>query len=136
METRRERSMGGRDMTRIFGKLRAWRWLRGGLPVLAVLAVIAAPHLARADQLDSLRAAGVLAEANNGYVVVRDKGAPASAKALADKVNSQRRAIYQKRASEEGVPVDQVGQLYLPLILKKAPPGTWYQDSSGQWRQK
>jgi len=117
-------------MTRIF------RGLRGWLPILAVLAVVAAPQLARADQLDSLRAAGVLAEANNGYVVVRDKGAPASAKALADKVNSQRRAIYQKRAGEEGVPVDQVGRLYLTLILKKAPPGTWYQDASGQWHQK
>jgi uncharacterized protein YdbL (DUF1318 family) len=107
----------------------------GLLCLLAMLAVVAAPQAARADQLDDLRAAGVLGEANTGYVVVRGGGG-ANAQAVADKVNSQRRAIYQKRANEEGVPVDQVGKLYLPLILKKAPPGTWYQDASGQWRQK
>ena len=120
---------GGRDMKRCIGLL------SHGLMVLAMLAAfMAAPQPARADQLDDLRAAGALGEANTGYLVVRSGGG--AAQAVADRVNGQRRVIYQKRAGEEGVPVDQVGQLYLPLILQKAPPGTWYQDASGQWRQK
>jgi uncharacterized protein YdbL (DUF1318 family) len=113
---------------------RFMRSLCHGLMVLAMLVAVAALQPARADQLDDLRAAGALGEANTGYLVVRSGGG--AAKAVADKVNSQRRAIYAKRASEEGVPVDQVGKLYLPLILQKAPPGTWYQDASGQWKQK
>ncbi len=103
---------------------------------LAVLPLVLLASPAGADQLDSLRAAGVIGEANNGLLVLRDSGASSDARALVDKVNGQRRAIYQKRANEQGVPADQVGQLYTPYILKEAPPGTWYQDPSGNWQRK
>ena len=48
----------------------------------------------------------------------------------------KRRSIYERRAAEQSVPVDQVGGVYAKEIMGKAPGGTWFLDASGNWTQK
>ena len=85
-----------------------------------------------AENLDRLRASGAIGESVNGLVVARNPGAKAEANAI----NAQRRAIYQQKAAAQGVSVDQVGKVYAAEILKKVPAGTWIQKGNGQWVQK
>ena len=96
------------------------------------LALAGAP--ASAQSLDQLRKSGAVGEHFDGYAAVRQGGG--SARAVVDQVNAKRRQIYVKRASQDGLPVDQVGRVYAKTILGNVPRGTWLQDKSGRWRQK
>lgn len=95
-----------------------------------VLALAAPP--AGAQSLDALRASGAVGERFDGYAVARD----ASAAAVVESVNAQRRQIYQQRAAATGAPPEEVGKVYAQEIFAKAPPGTWFQQPNGQWVQK
>jgi uncharacterized protein YdbL (DUF1318 family) len=104
----------------------------------ALLLLAAALHPAAADDtaLNDLRARGVVAERYDGYVMVRDPSGGAAAQAVVDRVNAERRAIYEARAKEQGVSADQVGQVYAGQIIQKAPPGTWFLAVDGSWTRK
>ncbi|MDH3231818.1 MAG: YdbL family protein [Alphaproteobacteria bacterium] len=91
---------------------------------------------AAAASLDELRSAGVVGERYDGLAVVRDTGASAQIRAQVDEVNAQRRQIYAKRASEQGVPADQVGRVYAQEIVRNAPRGTWFLGEDGNWTKK
>jgi uncharacterized protein YdbL (DUF1318 family) len=91
---------------------------------------------ADAQSLDSLRASGVVGERYDGYLVLRESDAPASARATVEQVNEKRRQIYAERAAQQGVPADQVGRVYARQIFQEAPTGTWFLDESGKWVQK
>lgn len=86
-----------------------------------------------AQSLESLRASGALGERYDGLVAVRQ--ASADANRIAAEVNAQRQAIYRQRASEQGVPWDQVGRVYARQIFGQAPKGTWFLTEQG-WVQK
>ncbi len=106
---------------------------RAFLALALALLVLPGTALAQED-LDRLRADGVLAESYTGYVIVRE---PASgAQAVADRVNAERRTIYQQRATEQGVTPDEIGRVYAGQIIKKAPVGTWFQNEDGSWVQR
>lgn len=87
---------------------------------------------ARADNLEQLRASGAIGESYSGYVIARTPHAQAEAKAI----NTQRRSIYQEKATAQRVGVDQVGKVYAIEIFKKLPAGTWFQKENGQWVRK
>jgi len=100
-------------------------------------ALCAAPGSARADaRLDAYRADGVIAERFDGYVEIRDSGAPNEARTLAENVNAKRRALYEQRASESNVPVGEVGKVFANKIVNTAPPGTYFRQSSGGYVRK
>jgi len=102
------------------------------LSVFALGSAAAARPLAAQDKLDALRASGAVGESYDGYVVDRDgKNA-----ALVTSINNKRRAIYEKKAKNQGVAVEAVGQVYAQQILKKAPKGTWFLNQQKQWVQK
>lgn len=84
-----------------------------------------------AGNLEALRASGVIGEGIDGYVVAREP----SARAEADAINAQRKAIYQEKATAQGIDIGQVGKVYAEEILRKVPSGTWIQIN-GQWRKK
>ena len=86
---------------------------------------------AAAQSLDDLRASGAVGERYDGYAVARDPGA----ESVVQQVNRKRRKIYEERAAAQGATSDQVGALYAPQIMGKAPPGTWFLEKNGQWRQ-
>ncbi len=115
-----------------------WRirtWLLALTPLLVVLALVAQGP-ASAQSLDALRAGGTVGERYDGLAVVRDPGAPAQIQSLVQQVNQQRQQIYAQRASQQGVPIDQVGRVYAAEIRRNAPPGTWFQAENGQWGRK
>ncbi|OEJ63797.1 YdbL family protein [Magnetovibrio blakemorei] len=99
---------------------------------LMVSALTGMPALAQS--LQDLRASGAVGEAFDGYARIRS-GAGAD-QSLVDATNAQRRAIYQKRAQEQGISVDQVGRVYAKAIFDKAPAGDWFLLESGKWVQK
>ena len=103
-------------------------------PLLMVLTMTPGP--ASAQTLDALRAGGVVGERFDGLAEVRDPGASAQFRTLVQQVNQKRQQIYGQRASEQGVPIDQVGRVYAAQIQGQAPSGTWILSSSGQWSQK
>jgi uncharacterized protein YdbL (DUF1318 family) len=90
---------------------------------------------AQAASLDELRAAGVIAERYDGFVEVR-QGGSGEAKQIVNSVNAERRRIYQKRADEQGVSIDQVGRVYAQQIFQKAPAGTYFRREDGSYMQK
>ena len=108
--------------------------------VLALLAILAAglalPGPAAAQSLDQFRSQGVIAERFDGFVEVRASDAPAAARQLVDKVNAERRKVYQDRAAEQGVSPEAVGKVYAEQILKNAPAGTYFKKPDGSYMQK
>lgn len=109
------------------------RGFLAGLMLSPLAAVIAAPALA-ADPLDAPRNAGTVGEGADGYAIARD-GASQADRDLVQSINAKRRAFYEARAKEEGVPVSDIQAIYREAIFKKAPPGWWFQSGSG-WTQK
>lgn len=109
---------------------------RSLLAALLLLAMARLPAAADDSELNALRAQGVVAERYDGYVVVKDPSGGSAAKTVVDKVNAERRAIYEARAKQQGVTADQVGQVYAGQIIQKAPPGTWFLAADGSWTRK
>jgi uncharacterized protein YdbL (DUF1318 family) len=110
---------------------------RAFMATAAALAVSAATGLLLADQAeaqsaDDLKRQGLAGETLEGYLVARDN----SVAARVEQINADRRQLYQQRAAQEGVSVEQIGKIYARQIIESSPPGTWYQSSSGQWVQK
>lgn len=103
---------------------------------LAVLTLLAVPALAAAGPLEDLRKSGAVGERFDGYVVIRDKEPSTELKQAVDEINQKRKAIYEKRAAEEGVPVEQVGRVYASKIVAEAPAGTWFLGEDEVWKQK
>ena len=105
--------------------------LRSLLAVLALLVSLWSLPAAAQD-LDQLRAAGVVGERFDGYAEAID---PAYLD-LVRQVNGQRNAIYTQRAAEQGVAPDQVGRVYAKEIMGKAPSGTRFLKEDGTWTSK
>jgi uncharacterized protein len=127
-------STGATDMTMLASRLHALtRRSIIGIALLALLLPFAA--LAQDTDLDMLRAQGIVAERFDGYVMVREGGDSAT-HALVDRVNGERRTIYNQRAAEQGVTADDVGRVYSAQIFKKSPTGTWFLNADGSWVQR
>jgi uncharacterized protein YdbL (DUF1318 family) len=104
--------------------------------LLIAFASFGASAPAEAASLDDLRKDGVIAERWDGYVEVRVSNPPADAKRIVERVNEERRQVYQKRAQEQGVSPDSVAKVYAPKILQKAPVGTYFKKSDGSYVRK
>ena len=113
-------------------KMLSRRFVLAAVVALMIGAVTGAPAVAQSFQ--DLRATGAVGEAFDGYARVRSTGG--DAQSLVDATNAQRRAIYQKRAQEQGISDDQVGRVYAKAIFDKAPAGGWFLLESGKWVQK
>ncbi|MBK7363690.1 MAG: YdbL family protein [Nitrosomonas sp.] len=83
------------------------------------------------DNLEQLRASGMIGENTNGFVVAREP----SVQGEVDAINAKRKTIYQEKAAAQGISADQVGKVYASEIFKKVPAGTWIQ-LNGQWVKK
>lgn len=91
---------------------------------------------AAAQNLDQLRASGVVAERFDGQLMVRQANAAPDVRAMVDRVNAERVRIYAQRAREQNVPADQVGRVYAAEIMQKAPAGTWFLGEGGGYTRK
>jgi hypothetical protein len=98
--------------------------------------LLGAPAFAQGKPLDAPRAAGQVGERYDGYAVLRDSNAPQSVKSLVSQTNAQRKALYEKRAKEDKVPVEAIGKIYAQQIINSAPKGTYFLSQSGQWTRR
>ena len=106
-----------------------------GLAALPLLALAGRAAAQSAKLLDAPRIAGLVGERYDGYAVARGKVTTEVA-GLIDRVNAERRAVYEKRAAADKAPIDAVQQIYAQQIRQSAPVGTWFLSADGQWTQK
>ena len=99
--------------------------------IFILLTLLLLTTSAWAGALEDLRASGAIGESSTGYVIARNSAAQSEA----DAINAQRKAIYQEKATAQGVSIDQVGKVYAQEIFKTVPAGTWIQVN-GNWLKK
>jgi uncharacterized protein len=114
---------------------RTRRRLAGLLCAGLLLGLAAAASAESSRLLDAPRAAGTVGERYDGFAVVRGDASP-EIKALVDKVNAERRAVYAERAAKDGAPIEAVGRIYAVEIMRSAPAGTWFLTDTGKWLQQ
>ncbi len=104
------------------------------LALLIVLALtVAAP--AMADALDDALRGGKVGETSRGYIA--PVGAPsAGLTRLVNDINARRRAKYQSIARKNGISLQKIEAVAGSRIIQRAPAGTYFMDSGGQWRRK
>jgi len=113
--------------------------MRSMLPysVLAlVLASVLASAPARALDLDSAKAAGLVGERLDGYVGAVAKDASQEVRALVERINRGRRDAYAEIARKHGVEVKAVAAESGVKLVQRAPSGQYVMDATGRWKQK
>lgn len=103
--------------------------------MLLVSVVLAVPAIATANALDDAKAAGYLGERWDGYLGLVNENAPASVRALMDRINAQRREQYQRIAARNGVDLADVEKLAGAKAIEHAAPGTMVDTGNG-WRRR
>jgi uncharacterized protein YdbL (DUF1318 family) len=103
--------------------------------VLSAAVLLAAAPLARADELDSAKAAGQVGERADGYLGVVGS-APPGISNLVNDVNAKRRAKYGEIAKQNGTAVDAVGALMGQKLIERAPSGQYVMGADGRWVKK
>ena len=102
------------------------------LSVVIVALALGLGGAAVAGPLDDAKAAGWLGERTDGYVGILP-GAPSGAGALARDINTKRRAKYQGIAAANGTSLQAVEMLVGEKLIKRAKPGDFVMNASGQW---
>ncbi len=102
--------------------------------VTAFLLVLAF-QCAWAIDIHSAKDQGLVGEANTGYLAA--VGTPSKeVEALIAEVNEKRKAEFERAASKTGATLEQVQFRFYELAVQRTKPGHYYQDSSGNWKQK
>ena len=88
----------------------------------------------RLPVIKELKSQGIVGEDNAGFLqFVGDKKVSADVVAAE---NKDRQTVYQAIAKQQGTTAELVGKRRALQIAKRAGPGEWVQDASGQWQQK
>ncbi len=101
--------------------------------VLAAAFLLALPALA--SPLDDARQAGHVGEQADGYLGT-PPGAPASAQALAERINAERGSKYAEIAAKNQTQPAAVAALAGKKLVARASAGEWVRDAAGKWTQK
>lgn len=121
-----------------------WKGMASAALMLAVVAlsipgaVMAAQGLKermrdRLPVINELKAAGVVGENNLGFLEFR--GTPKEEAVVADE-NTDRRAVYEAIAKNQGVAADLVGRRRAAQLRDLALSGEWIQEDGGGWHKK
>ena len=103
------------------------------LALAGALLLIVQP--AAASPLDDAKRAGSVGEQADGFLG-QVPGAPASARELVERVNSERAARYREIAKKNGTTPTAVGVLAGQKLIERAPAGQWVRGQDGKWKQK
>ena len=88
----------------------------------------------RLPVIKKLKSEGIVGEDNAGFLqFVGDKKASADVVAAE---NKDRQSVYEAIAKQQGTTAELVGRRRALQNEKRAEPGEWVQDASGQWQQK
>ena len=85
--------------------------------------------------LDQARQQGLVGEATNGLLVLRDNN-HAQARNLVNSINAERTQAFKTGASNAGVALEVFQIRAGERIRQQLPSGVWYQDANGQWHKK
>jgi uncharacterized protein YdbL (DUF1318 family) len=122
--------------------IRAKNWTRAITVSLALLLLLVAglapaqggvkeQMLERLPAITALKAQGLIGEDNRGFLTARgqvgDKGA------LVEAENNDRLAVYAAIAKQQNITPQLVGERRALKIAEIAVPGTWLQNSQGEW---
>lgn len=107
----------------------------GACTVLLTLVMVLAALASAASPLHEARAAGRLGEQLDGYVGF-PKTPDDATKALAEEINGNRLAHYQKLATETGAPVAAVAAQAGQKLVDKVPKGQFHRNADGDWLRK
>jgi uncharacterized protein YdbL (DUF1318 family) len=89
-----------------------------------------------AIDIHSAKDQGLVGEANTGYLAAV-AGAPSDeVKALISEVNQKRKAQFKSTAEKTGATLDQVRLRFYELAVERTQSGHYYQDATGNWKQK
>jgi uncharacterized protein YdbL (DUF1318 family) len=113
-----------------------WTRRRSAWLAFLVALVLATPVPAAALGLDAAKSQGLVGEKADGYLGIVGANPSAEVKALANSVNTQRRAKYEEIARKNGTAVDAVAALAGQKLVDRAPAGQWVTDAAGNWRRK
>ncbi len=106
------------------------------LALIMILGISGVSAPALALTLDEARARGWVGEKPDGYVALVRPDAPEEAKALVERVNAERRRIYEELARKQGVSVEVVAAITARKIIERLPSGTYVMDAEGRWVRK
>jgi len=107
-----------------------------GLAIATVLLLVAGAPSARADALDSAKAAGQVGERPDGYLGVVTPGAPPAVAQLVTDVNVKRKVKYAEIAKQNGTAVDAVAALMGQKLIERTPVGQYVMGVDGRWKKK
>ena len=107
-----------------------------GLAIAAVLLFVAVTPSARADELDSAKAAGQVGERADGYLGLVSASAPPAVGQLVADVNAKRKVKYAEVAKQNGTAVDAVAALMGEKLIDRTPPGQYVMGADGRWAKK
>jgi uncharacterized protein YdbL (DUF1318 family) len=109
--------------------------------LLALAAACAIPGIfsvapAKAQSLGDLKAQALVGERPDGYLGVVAPAAPANVAAAVQKLNADRRAVYEQIAQKQNLPLAQVEAVAGAKLVREAPAGAYVMDASGRWLRK
>jgi uncharacterized protein YdbL (DUF1318 family) len=88
----------------------------------------------RLPVIKELKAQGIVGEDNKGYL--KFVGGKKAKEDVVAAENKDRKTVYTTIAKKQGTTAELVGNRRALQIAKKASPGEWLQDTSGNWYQK
>ncbi|MBI9077317.1 MAG: YdbL family protein [Desulfatibacillum sp.] len=88
----------------------------------------------RIPAIGDLKAKGTIGENNQGYLEFRTESR--EGQDIVTGENTDRKAVYEHIAQQQGITADFVGQRRAAQIAEIADPGIWLQDPSGKWYKK
>lgn len=89
----------------------------------------------RVEAIETLKSYKVLGISYDGFLQPLKAMTPEQ-RDLVLAENEDRKMVYEAIAKEVGSTAKKVGQRRAQQLYKKAEPGTWLQDSKGEWYQK
>jgi uncharacterized protein len=98
---------------------------------------------ARHSELAPYLRTGAIGFGRDGYVAIRDLSEVplrerSQVQRLVNEENADRKALYREiaRANDRPDWEDNIRETFARVWVDEAPPGYWYQDAGGSWRQK
>jgi len=123
----------------LLGAVAALGLLVGGVALVASpdAGVAYAQSAGAKATVDAAITRGEVGEQIDGYLAVVDGASPSAAvRNAVSEINIARKAVYTDLANAQNVQTSVVAALTGEKQLKKALPGTYIKDATGQWRKK
>ncbi len=101
----------------------------------AALVALAMPFAAHALDIGPAKQQGLVGETDSGYIAATAPNPSGEVSKLVNSVNAQRKAVYEKAARQNGVPLAEVEKLGAKKAIENTPKGQKIRIG-GAWKTK